>query len=49
MNSDFAFIDELVPGIRWDAKYATWDNFTGKPVGGYHATASSAPGPCARP
>ena len=27
----------LVPGIRWDAKYATWDNFTGKPVDGYLA------------
>ncbi len=31
------FVDELVPGIRWDAKYATWDNFTGKPVDGYLA------------
>ena len=31
------FVDELVPGIRWDAKYATWDNFTGKPVDGYFA------------
>ncbi|MFF1719820.1 D-Ala-D-Ala dipeptidase VanX [Streptomyces sviceus] len=37
MNEDFAFVDELVPGIRWDAKYATWDNFTGKPVDGYLA------------
>jgi zinc D-Ala-D-Ala dipeptidase len=37
MNADFAFVDELVPGIRWDAKYATWDNFTGKPVEGYLA------------
>ncbi|RKT56537.1 D-Ala-D-Ala dipeptidase VanX [Saccharothrix australiensis] len=35
MNADFAFVDELVPGVRWDAKYATWDNFTGKPVDGY--------------
>ncbi|MDM4763991.1 D-Ala-D-Ala dipeptidase VanX [Galbitalea sp. SE-J8] len=35
MNPDFAFVDEVVPGIRWDAKYATWDNFTGKPVDGY--------------
>jgi zinc D-Ala-D-Ala dipeptidase len=35
VNEDFAFVDELVPGIRWDAKYATWDNFTGKPVDGY--------------
>ncbi|WP_181776785.1 D-Ala-D-Ala dipeptidase VanX [Amycolatopsis pittospori] len=35
MRDDFAFVDELVPGIRWDSKYATWDNFTGKPVDGY--------------
>jgi D-alanyl-D-alanine dipeptidase len=37
MTADFAFVDELVPGIRWDAKYATWDNFTGRPVDGYLA------------
>ena len=37
MNAEFAFVDEVVPGIRWDAKYATWDNFTGKPVDGYLA------------
>jgi D-alanyl-D-alanine dipeptidase len=37
MNRDFIFVDESVPGIRWDAKYATWDNFTGKPVDGYLA------------
>ena len=37
MRADFAFVDEVVPGIRWDAKYATWDNFTGKPVDGYLA------------
>ncbi|MFD2420223.1 D-Ala-D-Ala dipeptidase VanX [Amycolatopsis pigmentata] len=35
MHADFVFVDEVVPGIRWDAKYATWDNFTGKPVDGY--------------
>ena len=35
MKDDFAFVDERVPGMRWDAKYATWDNFTGKPVEGY--------------
>jgi zinc D-Ala-D-Ala dipeptidase len=34
---DFVFVDDLVPGVRWDAKYATWDNFTGKPVDGYLA------------
>lgn len=37
MNRDFVFVDEAVAGIRWDAKYATWDNFTGKPVDGYLA------------
>jgi D-alanyl-D-alanine dipeptidase len=37
MNDGFAFVDELVTGIRWDAKYATWDNFTGRPVDGYAA------------
>jgi D-alanyl-D-alanine dipeptidase len=35
MQDDFFFVDEAVSGIRWDAKYATWDNFTGKPVDGY--------------
>ena len=37
MKHDFAFVDERVRGLRWDAKYATWDNFTGKPVDGYGA------------
>jgi len=37
MNNGFVFVDETVPGIRWDAKYATWDNLTGKPVDGYVA------------
>jgi D-alanyl-D-alanine dipeptidase len=37
LQAEFVFVDELVPGIRWDAKYATWDNFTGKPVDGYLA------------
>ena len=35
MRADFVFVDEYAPGVRWDAKYATWDNFTGKPVDGY--------------
>jgi D-alanyl-D-alanine dipeptidase len=35
MTDDFVFVDHLLSGIRWDAKYATWDNFTGKPVDGY--------------
>lgn len=37
MTDVFVFVDEFVPGIRWDAKYATWDNFTGRPVDGYLA------------
>lgn len=37
MNEDFVYVDEQVSGIYWDAKYATWDNFTGKPVEGYVA------------
>jgi D-alanyl-D-alanine dipeptidase len=37
VNDGFVFVDEVVAGIRWDAKYATWDNFTGKPVDGYMA------------
>lgn len=35
MKDDFVYVDEFVSGVRWDAKYATWDNFTGKPVDGY--------------
>ena len=35
MPDDFVFVDELVSGVRWDAKYATWDNLTGRPVDGY--------------
>jgi D-alanyl-D-alanine dipeptidase len=35
MRKGFVFLDEIVRGIRWDAKYATWDNFTGRPVPGY--------------
>jgi zinc D-Ala-D-Ala dipeptidase len=35
MIDGFSFVDELVPGVRWDSRYATWDNFTGKPVDGY--------------
>jgi D-alanyl-D-alanine dipeptidase len=37
MHDEFSFVDDTVAGIRWDAKYATWDNFTGKPVDGYLA------------
>ena len=34
MERGFVFLDEVLSGVRWDAKYATWDNFTGKPVDG---------------
>ncbi|HZX03717.1 D-Ala-D-Ala dipeptidase VanX [Kribbella sp.] len=37
MKADLVYVDEFAAGIRWDAKYATWDNFTGKPVDGYQA------------
>ncbi|MEU4191858.1 D-Ala-D-Ala dipeptidase VanX [Kribbella sp. NPDC026611] len=37
LKSDFVYVDEVTSGIRWDSKYATWDNFTGKPVDGYLA------------
>jgi len=37
MNARFVFVDEYLSGIYWDAKYATWDNFTGRPVDGYAA------------
>jgi zinc D-Ala-D-Ala dipeptidase len=37
MQEGFAYVDDLVSGIRWDAKYATWDNFVAKPVDGYFA------------
>lgn len=33
----FCYIDELVPGIFWDAKYAGQDNFMGRPADGYFA------------
>jgi zinc D-Ala-D-Ala dipeptidase len=35
MKPRFVFLDEVLSGVRWDAKYATWDNFTGTPVDGY--------------
>ncbi len=37
MEAGFVFLDEVLSGVRWDAKYATWDNFTGAPVDGYEA------------
>ena len=35
MEAGFVFLDDVLSGVRWDAKYATWDNFTGTPVDGY--------------
>jgi zinc D-Ala-D-Ala dipeptidase len=37
LEPGFSFLDDLLAGVRWDAKYATWDNFTGTPVDGYVA------------
>jgi D-alanyl-D-alanine dipeptidase len=37
VKAGFGYLDEHAPGIRWDAKYATGDNFTGRPVDGYEA------------
>jgi D-alanyl-D-alanine dipeptidase len=37
VNAEFVYLDECLPGVRWDAKYATWDNFVGRPVDGYLA------------
>lgn len=31
----FVYLDEAVPGVLWDAKYAGSDNFVGEPVDGY--------------
>ena len=31
----FVYLDEAVPGVLWDAKYAGCDNFVGEPVDGY--------------
>lgn len=33
----FVYLDEAVPGVYWDAKYASEDNFTGAVVDGYAA------------
>ena len=35
MQAGFVWLDEAVPGILWDAKYAAEDNFTGAAVDGY--------------
>ena len=35
VRAGFVWLDEAVPGLLWDAKYATADNFTGAAVDGY--------------
>ncbi len=35
MLEGFVYMDEALPGIFWDAKYTTEDNFTGAAVDGY--------------
>ena len=35
MTEGFVYLDAVLPGILWDAKYATEDNFTGSTVDGY--------------
>jgi zinc D-Ala-D-Ala dipeptidase len=35
VEEGFVFLDDVLSGARWDAKYATADNFTGAPVDGY--------------
>lgn len=35
LGKGFVFADEAVGGILWDAKYASSDNFMGRPAAGY--------------
>ena len=35
LPNGFVYLDEALPGVFWDAKYATDDNFTGSVVPGY--------------
>jgi D-alanyl-D-alanine dipeptidase len=35
MTEGFVYLDAALPGVFWDAKYATADNFTGSVVDGY--------------
>lgn len=37
LHKDFVYLDEVVPGFLWNAKYATSDNLTGAPLIGYLA------------
>ncbi len=35
MKEGFVYLDAVLPGVFWDAKYATEDNFVGSVVDGY--------------
>lgn len=35
LPNGFVYLDEAVPGVLWDAKYAGADNFLGEPADGY--------------
>ena len=35
LPQDFVYLDEALPGARWDSKYAGSDNFMGRPAQGY--------------
>lgn len=35
MTDGFVYLDAVLPGVFWDAKYYTADNFTGSAVDGY--------------
>lgn len=37
MENGFVYLDEFLPGVKWDAKYAGNDNFMGRPADGYFA------------
>ena len=37
MTEGFVYLDAMLPGVFWDAKYAAADNFTGSVVDGYRA------------
>lgn len=37
MKEGFVYLDAALPGVFWDAKYATADNLTGSVVDGYDA------------
>ena len=43
----FVYLDEALPGVFWDAKYATADNFTGEIVEGYASNRVALSADCA--